>query len=46
LPLRAQKLTAFRGEIDKGISSLDAGKGCTLNIEECLSDKNSRNGGA
>ena len=38
-----EKLHALRGEIDKGNSSLDAGRGRTLNIEEFLSDKNSRN---
>ena len=41
-----EKLNSLRGEIDKGISSLDAGKGRPLNIEEFLRDKNSRNGGA
>ena len=41
-----EKLNALRGEIDKGISSLDAGRGSDLNVEEFLRDKNSRNGGA
>ena len=41
-----EKLNSLRGEIDKGISSLDAGKGRALNVEEFLRDKNSRNGGA
>ncbi len=40
-----EKLNSLRGEIDKGISSLDMGKGCALNVEEFLRDKNSRNGG-
>jgi hypothetical protein len=41
-----EKLNALRGEIDKGIGSLDAGEGRTVNIEDFLSDKNSRHGGA
>ena len=41
-----EKLNALRGEIDKGISSLDAGKGSALDIEEFLREKNSRDGGA
>jgi hypothetical protein len=41
-----EKLNALRGEIDKGIGSLDAGKGSALNIEEFLREKNSRHGGA
>jgi hypothetical protein len=41
-----EKLDALRGEIDKGVSSLDAGKGRTLSIEEFLSHKNFRSGGA
>jgi hypothetical protein len=41
-----EKLNALRGEIDKGISSLDAGKGSALNIEDFLREKNSRDGGA
>jgi hypothetical protein len=40
-----EKLNSLRGEIDKGISSLDAGEGHALNVEEFLRDKNSRNGG-
>jgi hypothetical protein len=40
-----EKLNSLRGEIDKGISSLDAGEGCALNVEEFLRGKNSRNGG-
>jgi hypothetical protein len=41
-----EKLNALRGEIDKGISSLDAGKGRALSIEDFLREKNSRHGGA
>ena len=41
-----EKLNALRGEIDKGIGSLDAGKGSALNIEDFLRQKNSRDGGA
>ena len=41
-----EKLNALRGEIDKGISSLDAAGGSALNIEDFLREKNSRNGGA
>jgi hypothetical protein len=36
-----EKLNALRGEIDKGISSLDAGKGRALNIEGFLRERNS-----
>lgn len=35
-----EKLNALRDEIDKGIHSLDAGKGSALNIEEFLREKN------
>jgi hypothetical protein len=41
-----EKLNALRGEIDKGISSLDAGEGSVLNLEDFLREKNSRHGGA
>jgi hypothetical protein len=41
-----EKLNSLRGEIDKGIGSLDAGEGSALNIEDFLRDKNSRHGGA
>ena len=41
-----EKLNALRGEIDRGISSLDAGEGSTVNIEEFLREKKSRHGGA
>ncbi|MCK1719103.1 hypothetical protein [Bradyrhizobium sp. 141] len=41
-----EKLNALRSEIDRGIQSLDAGKGEALNMEEFLREKNSRHGGA
>ncbi|PDT88389.1 hypothetical protein CO669_20400 [Bradyrhizobium sp. Y36] len=41
-----EKLNALRSEIDRGIHSLDAGKGEPLNMEEFLRAKNSRHGGA
>ena len=41
-----EKLTALRDEIDKGVQSLDAGKGSALNMEDFLREKNSRHGGA
>ena len=41
-----EKLNSLRGEIDKGLSSLDAGKGRDLNIEDFLRKKNSSHGGA
>jgi hypothetical protein len=41
-----EKLNSLRGEIDKGIGSLNAGEGSALNIEDFLRDKNSRLGGA
>ena len=41
-----EKLTALRQEIDKGIQSLDAGKGSALSMEDFLREKNSRHGGA
>jgi hypothetical protein len=41
-----EKLNALRGEIDKGIGSLDSGEGRTVNIEDFLREKNSRHGGA
>ena len=37
-----EKLKAIRTEIDKGIQSLDAGKGRSLDMEDFLRDKNSR----
>jgi hypothetical protein len=41
-----EKLNALRTEIDKGIQSLDKGKGRVLDMEDFLRDKNSRHGGA
>jgi hypothetical protein len=41
-----EKLRAIRTEIDKGIQSLDEGKGSALDLEDFLRDKNSRHGGA
>jgi hypothetical protein len=41
-----EKLNALRAEIDKGIRSLDAGKGSALDIEDFLHRKNSEHGGA
>ncbi|QDW36346.1 hypothetical protein FFI89_003820 [Bradyrhizobium sp. KBS0727] len=41
-----EKLNSLRGEIDRGISSLDAGQGSALNIEDFLRRKNSSRGGA
>jgi hypothetical protein len=41
-----EKLKALRIEIDKGIQSLDEGKGRALDMEDFLHDKNSRHGGA
>jgi hypothetical protein len=41
-----EKLNALRTEIDKGIRSLDANKGCALNMEDFLLQKNSGHGGA
>jgi hypothetical protein len=41
-----EKLKALRIEIDKGIQSLDEGKGRALDMEDFLRDKNSRHGGA
>jgi Arc/MetJ-type ribon-helix-helix transcriptional regulator len=39
-----EKLRRLRAEIDKGISSLDAGKGKPLDIEDFLRRKNERRG--
>jgi len=41
-----EKLKALRAEIDKGMQSLDEGKGSALNMEDFLREKNSRHGGA
>jgi hypothetical protein len=40
-----EKLSAIRTELDKGIQSLDEGKGRALDMEDFLRDKNSRHGG-
>ena len=40
-----EKLNALRAEIDKGIRSLDAGKGSPLDMENFLRRKNSGRGG-
>ncbi len=37
-----EKLRQLRGEIDKGVQSLDAGKGTHLDIDRFLSGKHSR----
>ena len=36
-----EKLNALRAEIDKGLRSLDEGKGSPLNMEDFLRQKNS-----
>ena len=41
-----EKLKALRTEIDKGIQSLDEGRGRALDMEDFLREKNSRHGGA
>lgn len=41
-----ERLNALRSDIDRGIHSLDAGKGEALNMEGFLREKNSRHGGA
>jgi hypothetical protein len=41
-----EKLNMLRTDIDKGIHSLDAGKGSALDIEDLLRRKNSEHGGA
>jgi hypothetical protein len=40
-----EKLNALRTEMDKGLYSLDAGKGVAVNIEDLIRQKNSRHGG-
>jgi len=40
-----EKLRRLRVEIDKGIQSLDAGRGKALDIEGFLRDMNARRGG-
>jgi hypothetical protein len=46
LLFHVEKLNMLRAEIDKGIGSLDAGKGSALDIEDFLRRKNSGQGGA
>jgi hypothetical protein len=41
-----EKLKALRAELDKGVLSLDQGRGQALNMEEFLRDKNARHGGS
>ncbi len=41
-----EKLNALRAEVDKGVRSLDAGRGSALDIEEFLRRKNSGHGRA
>ncbi len=41
-----EKLRQLRGEIDKGIRSLDAGQGREVNIEDFMRQKNKAHGGA
>jgi hypothetical protein len=45
LLLHVERLQALRTEIDKGVRSLDSGKGRTLDMEEFLRKKNSGHGG-
>jgi hypothetical protein len=40
-----EKLNTLRAEVDKGIRSLDAGKGSALDIEDFLRQKSSGHGG-
>ena len=40
-----EKLNALRAEIDRGLRSLDAGKGVAVDIEDLIRQKNSRHGG-
>jgi hypothetical protein len=40
-----EKLNVLCLEIDKGVHSLDAGKGSVLDMEDFLREKNFRNGG-
>jgi hypothetical protein len=40
-----EKLRQLRADIEKGIASLDSGKGTPLDIEEFLRQKNGRHGG-
>jgi hypothetical protein len=41
-----EKLNVLRTEIDRGLRSLDAGKGVAVNVEDLILQKNSRRGGA
>lgn len=41
-----EKLRLLRGEIDKGIRSLDTGQGSELNIDDLIRQKNKGHGGA
>ncbi len=41
-----ERLNALRSEIDKGLSSLEAGAGSAMDIEDFLRKKNSSHGGA
>src|SRR5260370_41938718 len=41
-----EKLNALRAELDHGIHSIDANKGCALNMEDFLRQKNSGHCGA
>jgi hypothetical protein len=45
LLLHVERLHALRTEIDKGVRSLDSGKGRPLDMEEFLRKKNSGHGG-
>ena len=42
--LHVEKLRQLRAEIDKGIRSLDAGKGKPLDVEDFLRQQNERHG--
>jgi hypothetical protein len=41
-----EKLNRLRTEIDKGLRSLDEGKGVAVDIEDLIRQKNARRGGA
>jgi hypothetical protein len=41
-----EKLGALRAEIDRGLGSLDEGRGTALDMEDFLRQKNARHGGA
>jgi hypothetical protein len=40
-----EKLRLLRGEIDKGVRSLDAGEGKPLDIEQFIREQHARHGG-